>query len=68
LATGIGCSTPTICDELYASSSLLYDGRAYVGALRLKAADPEFEGKVQAAEAYNRQYANAIRALVRRSI
>jgi putative addiction module antidote len=38
------------------------------GALRLSTADPEFEGKVQAAEEINRQYGNAIRALVRRSI
>lgn len=38
------------------------------GALRLSTADPEFEGKVQAAETINRQYGNAIRALIRRSI
>ncbi len=38
------------------------------GALRLSTADPEFEGKVQAAERINRQYGNAVRALIRRSI
>lgn len=38
------------------------------GALRLSTADPEFEAKVQAAETINRQYGNAIRALIRRSV
>ncbi len=38
------------------------------GALRLSTADPEFEAKVQAAETFNRQYGNAVRALIRRSI
>jgi putative addiction module antidote len=37
------------------------------GTLRLSTADPEFEAKVKAAEQMNRQYGNAIRALVRRS-
>jgi putative addiction module antidote len=37
------------------------------GALRLATAHPEFESKVQAAEQINRQYGNAIRALIRRS-
>ena len=38
------------------------------GALRVSTADPDFEGKVQAAEAFNRRYGNAVRALVWRSI
>ena len=38
------------------------------GVVRLSTADPDFEAKVQAAEACNRQYGNAIRALIRRSI
>ena len=38
------------------------------GVLRLSTADSEFELKVQAAEKINRQYGNAIRALIRRSI
>lgn len=38
------------------------------GALRLSAADPEFEAKVEAAEAFNRKYGNAVRALIRRSL
>jgi putative addiction module antidote len=38
------------------------------GILHLTTADPEFEGKVQAAEEINRKHGNAIRALIRRSI
>ncbi len=38
------------------------------GGLRITTADPEFEGKVQAAEELNRKYGNGIRALIRRSL
>ena len=37
-------------------------------AVHLSLADPEFEAKVKAAEEFNRQYGDSIRALIRRSV